>query len=164
MKLGFSLLTLFGLTTLVALELATLKTSYMAVFVGAELFVNCAILVTTWGAFLLTGKLRQYCKGFSVASWAFLLFTVFTNTHQNPYYESELAKFTAETIGHELIVRTLGVFDGDVIDPTGHYFQLWFLWSVFNFGLVGGLAALQLNTVGVLKVSIAVDPVESPSK
>lgn len=76
------------------------------------------------------------------------------------YFKSELAKLAIETIGHQLNTTQ---FD-EVVDPTGYYFKLWFFWSIFNFGLLGGLAALQLNTVAVPKVSSDIDAIESPSE
>jgi len=161
MKLRYSLLTLFGLTALIALELVTLKTDYIAVFFCTELFLECSVLVTTWGAFLLTGNVRQFTKGFSIAGWSYILFGVFTNINNSNYLETELAKLVADMIGHELRFFSIG---SEVIDPTGHYFRLWFLWSVFNCGLVGGFAALRLNRVKVPKVASAVDAVESQGK
>jgi len=152
MNLRISLLSLVGLTALIAFELATLKTDNVAAFICIEIVVHCLLFVTSWGAFLQVGKVRRFSMGYSVIGWAFIFGTVFTNLESNDYYKSELAKLAAETIsqGLESVNSTNGVNT-----PSDHYFKLWFLWSMFNFSLLGGLSALRINPMTVSKEPVA---------
>lgn len=166
----FSLLTLVGLVTLIAVELFALKNTSATKYILVSYAVYALVLFFAWGAFCLSGRPRQFCRGAAVLAWISILYNspILRVESFFDFPISPLAKQTAEFLEQPLPADIEFSRAGDRQLDELNFIMLWNQWSVLNIGLLGGFFALQIRpplnaTPLVAKSPATVEPTDSPT-